>query len=75
MKTAAQYISQVYGLKTFERALELKDTASIMDLMEDYASEHAKLYANQKLDEAAEIAEWDNQDSIERQILSLKDEI
>lgn len=71
MKTAAQYITKIYGQKTFSRALELKDSESIMDLMNDFAS----YYAKQKLDEAAEIAEWDNQDSIQRQILLLKDKV
>ncbi|MES2593170.1 MAG: hypothetical protein V4608_14910 [Bacteroidota bacterium] len=52
MKTAEEYITKVYGNKTFARALDLNDSESIMDLMNDFASH----YANAKLDEAAEKA-------------------
>ncbi len=40
MKTAAQYITTVYGQRTFARALELNDAESIMDLMNDFVSNY-----------------------------------
>lgn len=47
MKTTADYIVNVYGKKTFARAVELNDVESLMDLMDDFSDHNLKLFKNE----------------------------
>ena len=42
MKTAAEYIETVYGTRTFDRAADVNDASSLMDLMQDFSYSNVK---------------------------------
>jgi len=42
MKTAAEYIKTVYGTRTFARAVDVNDNASLIDLMQDFSDRNVK---------------------------------